>query len=204
MNGARLVRCAAAVALLATLSVPVILWRLGDQEISGVLEARVAITAREMWRRGEWLLPTMNGELRLQKPPLAYWLPMLAASARGVFDERTLRLPFAVLGVATVFIAWRTASLHGGIRQGLLTGLVLLSSPLFMKEFRLAAADPALCFAVVGAWWCQAEGRARMWSRAGVSGPGRLWPLGFWLFVAMGFGRKGASRTCLDVAPSAG
>lgn len=186
-----LARCAPAAALLAALSVPVLFWRLGDHEVTGILEARVAITAREMWRSGEWILPTMNGEFRLQKPPLTYWLPMVAASARGTFDEWTLRLPFAVLGVATLFFAWRTASLRGGSRHGLLCALVLLSSPLFMKEFRLAAADPALCFAVVGAWWCQAEGRARMRPHAGVSGPGRLPTLGFWFFTAIGAIAKG-------------
>ena len=31
-------------------------------------------TVFEMQERGEWLTPYVNGEVRLQKPPLLYWL----------------------------------------------------------------------------------------------------------------------------------
>lgn len=194
-------RCAAAAAVLVGLSVPVLFWRLGTVEVEGILEARVAITAREMLRRNEWILPTMNGELRLQKPPLAYWLPMLLAAGRGTFDEWTLRLPFAFVGVATLFVVWRIGSIYGGSRHGLLAGIVLLSSPLFMKEFRIAATDPALCFAVAGAWWCHAEGMARMRWNDPTNARGRLPQLGFWLFAALGTVAKGPVALAWTLLP---
>ena len=31
-------------------------------------------TVLEMEERGEWLTPYVNGQVRLQKPPLLYWL----------------------------------------------------------------------------------------------------------------------------------
>ncbi|HNQ27790.1 MAG TPA: glycosyltransferase, partial [Aquaticitalea sp.] len=39
-----------------------------------IMEARNFITAREMVDDGNWLLTTMNGEARYEKPPLPTWL----------------------------------------------------------------------------------------------------------------------------------
>ncbi len=39
-----------------------------------IMEARNLVTAREMVNENHWLLPTMNGELRLEKPPLPTWI----------------------------------------------------------------------------------------------------------------------------------
>lgn len=39
-----------------------------------IMEARNIVTAREMVADGNWLVPTMNGELRLEKPPLPTWV----------------------------------------------------------------------------------------------------------------------------------
>ncbi|HEB52839.1 MAG TPA: hypothetical protein ENI87_06265, partial [bacterium] len=40
-------------------------------------------TVLEMQERGEWLTPYVNGEVRLQKPPLLYWLMRLSFLAFG-------------------------------------------------------------------------------------------------------------------------
>lgn len=39
-----------------------------------IMETRNIVTAREMVEEGHWLVPTMNGELRLEKPPLPTWV----------------------------------------------------------------------------------------------------------------------------------
>ncbi len=39
-----------------------------------IMEARNYVTAYEMAHDGHWLVPTMNGELRLEKPPLPTWV----------------------------------------------------------------------------------------------------------------------------------
>lgn len=39
-----------------------------------IMECRNLVTAREMAEEGHWLVPTMNGELRLEKPPLPTWI----------------------------------------------------------------------------------------------------------------------------------
>lgn len=39
-----------------------------------IMESRNIVTAREMVYDHHWLVPTMNGELRLEKPPLPTWI----------------------------------------------------------------------------------------------------------------------------------
>lgn len=54
-------------------------FRLGTAPLAGT-EGHRAITAQEMLRSGDYLLPHLYGHLYLMKPPLAYWL--IAASER--------------------------------------------------------------------------------------------------------------------------
>lgn len=74
-----------------------------------IMESRNIITAREMAREGHWLVPTMNGELRLEKPPLPTWLTALAELAA----PDCLALQRAAAGCAALLMAfflWRLAS----------------------------------------------------------------------------------------------
>lgn len=45
-----------------------------------IMEARNFTTAREMVQNKEYLLTTLNGEPRYQKPPLPTWLTALSGS----------------------------------------------------------------------------------------------------------------------------
>lgn len=45
-----------------------------------IMESRNIVTAREMVDDGNWLIPTMNGELRLEKPPLPTWIAAIVES----------------------------------------------------------------------------------------------------------------------------
>lgn len=46
--------------------------------VPDIMEARNVVTAREMVSDGNWLVPTMNGALRLEKPPLPTWFTAIA------------------------------------------------------------------------------------------------------------------------------
>ncbi len=71
-----------------------------------------------MLASGDWVWPTCNGQPRLVKTPLSYWLVAGLAKITGRVDEFTARLPsviFAVLSVATIiyfvnyFVSFRAA-----------------------------------------------------------------------------------------------
>src|SRR5688500_14894710 len=74
-------------------------------------EARVMETAREMLGRParDWLIPKLNGEVRLRKPPLAYWV---SAAGFEAFDVKpwAARLPMALAGWLTIGITYAFAA----------------------------------------------------------------------------------------------
>ena len=62
-------------------------------------EAKVLVTARDIIDGGNWLAPTMNGESRLDKPPLASWVAAVVEQLHSdnISAQRTVA---GVLGLA--------------------------------------------------------------------------------------------------------
>lgn len=74
-----------------------------------IMEARNFITAREMLTDGNWLLTTINGEPRYQKPPLPTWLTAFLASIFGIKSVWALRLPAAIMTLILVLFSYKFA-----------------------------------------------------------------------------------------------
>ena len=112
-------------------------------------ECLVSITAREMLQSGEWVMPTCNGELRLEKTPLSYWLVAGLAKITGQVDEFTARLPsviFAVLSVAAILYfvnQWLT------FRIAIISALTWATSLGYIKYAHNARPEMALTFFVM-------------------------------------------------------
>jgi len=74
-----------------------------------IMEARNFITAREMITDGNWLLTTMNGEARYQKPPLPTWFSALSGLMFGIKNILALRFPgiimIILIGVYSYFLS---------------------------------------------------------------------------------------------------
>ncbi len=68
-----------------------------------IMEARNFVTVREMLQSGDWLQPTMNGTLRLAKPPLPTWITAIFASLFGLKSLFLLRLPAALASLWLLF-----------------------------------------------------------------------------------------------------
>lgn len=62
-----------------------------------IMEARNFIASREMIQDNHWLLPTLNGEPRYEKPPLPTWLTAISGLLFGVNSLYALRLPAALM-----------------------------------------------------------------------------------------------------------
>ena len=74
-----------------------------------IMEARNFITAREMLTDGNWLLTTINGEPRYQKPPLPTWLTAFSAAIFGIKSVWALRLPAAIMTLFLVLFSYKLA-----------------------------------------------------------------------------------------------
>ncbi|HEX5104907.1 MAG TPA: hypothetical protein VFV87_13900, partial [Pirellulaceae bacterium] len=67
-------------AIVVLVAATVMLTNLGGPRLWDRDEPRNAGCAREMLQRGDWIVPTFNGELRAQKPVFLYWCIMAGYS----------------------------------------------------------------------------------------------------------------------------
>jgi 4-amino-4-deoxy-L-arabinose transferase-like glycosyltransferase len=89
----------------------IIVWGigLGSSPLRDWDEGIRALVAREIYRTGNWLYPTFQGEPYLLKPPLMDWLIALSYHMGGV-SEFTTRLPgafFSACGVPLIYLLAR-------------------------------------------------------------------------------------------------
>jgi 4-amino-4-deoxy-L-arabinose transferase-like glycosyltransferase len=148
---------------------------LGGPTLWDVDEGANAEASRMMLESGNYLVPTFNGELRVDKPALLYWLQVGAYRIVGV-NEWGARLPSALAALATVLLTYELARRQFGPGCGLMAGLVLASSVAFCLCGHFANPDALLLTCTVAAFFF-------FWQ--GFTGPRlRFVPVG----IAMGLG----------------
>lgn len=109
-------------------------------DFSGGMENFNIETALEMARDGHWVVPTLEGRLRTQKPPLAEWI-----TALGILSSDSLawgaRWPSLVCAALTLLAAYELGRLAGGPSLGLLALCICGTNYLFLKFAREASYD---------------------------------------------------------------
>ncbi len=150
--------------------------------ILGLDEGRFSQASREMLDRGDPVVPTFLGKGRYHKPILIYWCTMASYSVFGV-TERAARLPSNIAGaLAVMLLAW-TARRRFGVGAGLLAGMTLAVTPVFLVQAKACTADMVLLLPTLAVML--AFGRI-------VTGPCD-WrpPLAFWAGTALAVLAKG-------------
>jgi 4-amino-4-deoxy-L-arabinose transferase-like glycosyltransferase len=137
--------------------------------LTPVDETRAASVAWEMWQRGDFLVPHLNGETYSHKPPLLQWGMHLVWLLTGVNDWTT-RLVAPLFGLANLFLARHLAQRLWPDRPDThaLAPLILLSFPVWAVWTTLTLYDMLVAFftllGLIGIWR----------SAQGESWPGRL------------------------------
>jgi 4-amino-4-deoxy-L-arabinose transferase-like glycosyltransferase len=112
-------------------------------------ECFVSVTSREMLQSGDWIVPTCNGQPRLQKTPLSYWLTAGFSIITGRVDELTTRLPSAIFGFlsagAILYFVGRWLSL----RTAVMSAMVWVTSLSFIRYSRNAQPEMSMTFFVL-------------------------------------------------------
>ncbi len=90
-------------------------------------EAMYAQVPYEMFTTGRWIFPTLNGAPYLEKPPLLYWINLLAFQVFGVSDW-AVRLPTLAMTIAEVWLTYLLGRLLLPSRAAWLGSFILLSS----------------------------------------------------------------------------
>ncbi|HEX4609983.1 MAG TPA: glycosyltransferase family 39 protein [Urbifossiella sp.] len=114
--------------------------------------------------RGHWLYPVLHGEPFLTKPPGHYAAIALASLPLGRVTEVTARLPSAVAATVTVLLMAGLFRRVLGDRAGLLAGLLVPCSILWLDKAPSAEIDMTLVGWVTAglvAFWCWVEAEER-------------------------------------------
>ncbi len=94
-----------------------------------IMEARNFTTAREMLHDGNWILTTLNGEARYQKPPLPTWITAVSGAIFGLKTIAAMRLPAAFMALLLVITSYYfSEKLTRNKTFAFITSLVLATS----------------------------------------------------------------------------
>lgn len=129
----------------------VFFWGLGNIALMSLNEARRALPAQDMFHGGDWLLPHLNGELYLTKPPLIYWLSASTAYLFGSVNEWAARLPSALAAAITVWMVYRYARREFGAWPALFSAQLLIANVTFAMFARRAEIEMLLTLLCAGA-----------------------------------------------------
>lgn len=168
---------------------------LGERPVYKIQEVRIAETAREMLESGDWVVPRFNGELRLQKPPLPYWVTAVSYRIGGV-DAVTTRLPAVLAGLCLALLLWAWGRRELGLEAAANCAVVLVVSFLGLRYFRSGEADALLLLCISAACWLGFDivnGRRDMLRR-----------LIFGLSLGLGFLSKGPAALAIPLLALAG
>lgn len=131
----------------------------------GLDETKNAQCAREMLMRGDWIVPTFNGQLRTDKPPLHYFFMGLAYRLFGI-SEFSARFFSGIFGALTILLTFGFGCRHLGTGAGWLSALSLLASLHYSIQMRMSVPDPYLVFWMTGTSLAAFEGvetRQKRW-----------------------------------------
>lgn len=119
---------------------------LGSRDFWAPVEPRYGEIVRVMFISGEWIVPTVNGDLYTDKPILYFWLALLASKIFGSVSEWTVRWPAALGGVGFVVTTYFIGRDFFSARVGLFASIILATSMRVIWESRWAHLDALFCF----------------------------------------------------------
>ena len=156
-------------------------------------EPRFAEASREMIQRADYVVPYFNNQLRLDKPPLAYWAQVESYRIFGESDF-SARFPSAIAAALTalVIVAW--GHRIGAAAVGWWAAIIFTLSLQTFVHAKAAVADMWLVLFMTLAHWAGYElifGRQTLNTQRPTSNiQRRLWWI-FYLSLAFGFLAKG-------------
>ncbi|MBC8117902.1 MAG: glycosyltransferase family 39 protein [Candidatus Saccharimonas sp.] len=131
--------------LLGLVAVLVFFTNLGGYALFDEDEPKNAVCGREMFERGDWIVPTFNAQLRTDKPILIYWLMQISFRLFGV-SEFAARFGSAFLAVGTTLLTYHLGRKLYSPEIGLLAGVIVCTSLMFSAVGRSVTPDSVLIF----------------------------------------------------------
>lgn len=108
-------------------------------------EVKNAQCAYEMMESENYIVPTFNGALRADKPPLHYYFMMAGYKIFGM-GALGARFFSAVFGILTILLTFRISRMYMTERAAKVAAVCLLASVGFAFQFHMATPDAYLIF----------------------------------------------------------
>ena len=112
-------------------------------------EPRFAVVGMEMYRSGDWVLPSRFGEPYLDKPPLLFWCEAALFHVAGGRSAAAARLAPLLATLALVAVTHRAGRRWIGDPAATAGTLIFSSSMLVLLQGSWLTVDPLLA---LGAW----------------------------------------------------
>src|SRR5262245_59810272 len=113
-------------------------------------EPRFAEATRQMFERGDFVTPYLNGVPRFEKPVLLYWLQAVPAAVIGN-TELAARLPSAIAGLGCVLLVYLLAARMASPRAAVVAAIALATMFRFVVFARQGLTDVPAMFFIVAA-----------------------------------------------------
>ena len=123
----------------------VLLIRLGGPALWDDDEPKNAACSLAMLDSNDWVVPTFNGRLRVEKPPLVNWLQLAGLTVFGR-NETGVRIGSALLTVGTCLLTWQIGCRLLGPACGLFGGIAMATCVWTAVGGRAATPDAPLVF----------------------------------------------------------
>ena len=139
-----------------------------------------------MLETGDWVFPKLNGQPRINKTPLSYWLVAASAAMTGTVDEPTARLPSAVFAFLSAAAVLYFVNRWLSLRTAVISTAVWATSLSYIRGSHSARPDMALTFFVMLCFFCFYSAATAPTRRNQV-----LYMLVFWISLGLGNLAKG-------------
>ncbi len=104
----------------------------------------------QSWWAFLWGASDMAASITVDKPPMSIWVMALSVRLFGL-SSWSILVPEALMGVATVWIVWRTVSRYAGRWPGFWAGVAMATTPVAVLMFRFNNPDALLLLLLTGA-----------------------------------------------------
>ncbi len=159
-------------------------FRLGEKSYwASHAESRRAEIARNMIDTGDFMVPEVNGNVILTKPPLYYWSLAASFAVNGEATEGTARIVSALFGFATILLVIVIGAYLYNFETGLYSAGVLATSYLFVFFMRFVELDMTFTFFITLSFYFLIRHMNEYEKN--------VWGYLFWLATALAFMVKG-------------
>ena len=171
-----------------------------DHDIWAPVEPTVVGVVWNMVDSGDLVIPRVNHDPFVEKPPFYYWLAWGTAEVAGGLDPGTLRLPAALLGLGCLAAVFWIAQCAWGSPVACVTTLLAGLTGLLWDASHRAASDVAATFF---AFLCFALFARTLVRPAGDPRDTRRWDLAFAAVLALSFYAKNVFAWAVVLPPVA-